>query len=228
MKPWLKQCWCIPPKANSEFVYAMEDVLKVYQRDFDDDTVLVCMDETSKQQIRETRQPRPTRPGQPAIFDYEYERNGTANLFMAYAPFLGQRHVKVTDRRTRADFAEFLRDIADDYFPDKKIVLVMDNLNTHRLSTFHDNFSPEEADRLIERFEVHYTPKHGSWLNIAEIEIGVLTGQCLSRRIPDRETMCREVAAWQSRRNAAAVTVNWRFRTEDSRIKLKSLYPSLQ
>lgn len=206
----------------------MEDVLDVYARDFDDDTVLVCLDETSKQQTKETRAPLPARPGQPAGYDFECERNGTANLFMLYAPLDGRRHVKVTDRRTRKDFARVLKDLADVHFPGKRIVLVMDNLNTHRLSTLYDTFEPAEASRLAGRFEIHHTPKHGSWLNMAEIEISVLSRQCLGRRIPDRETMASEVAAWQERRNAAAKPVNWRFRTEDARIKLKSLYPSIQ
>ncbi len=206
----------------------MEDVLDVYSGDHDDGTVLVCVDETSKQQTKETREPLPVRPGQPAGYDFEYARNGTANLFMIYAPLDGWRHVKVTDRRTRQDFARVLKDLADVHFPGKRIVLVMDNLNTHRLSTLYDTFEPAEASRLAGRFEVHYTPKHGSWLNMAEIEINVLSRQCLDRRIPDRETMISEVAAWQEYRNASAKPVNWRFRTEDARIKLKSLYPSIQ
>ena len=206
----------------------MEDVLGVYGRDFDDGTVLVCLDETSKQQTRETRTPLPTRPGQPAGFDFEYERNGTANLFMVYAPLIAWRHVEVTDRRTRQDFARVLRDIADVHFPGKRIVLVLDNLNTHKLSTLYDTFEPAEAARLADRFEVHHTPKHGSWLNMAELEINVLSLQCLDRRIPDRDTMTSEVAAWEDHRNASAKPVNWRFRAEDARVKLKSLYPSIQ
>ena len=205
----------------------MEDVLKVYHRDFDDGTVLVCTDESSKQLTRETREPLPTSPGQPAIYDFEYERNGTANLFMVHAPLAGWRHVEVTDRRTKLDFAHLLRDMADVHFPDRKIVLVMDNLNTHKLSALYNAFPADEASRLAERFEVHHTPKHGSWLNMAEIEIGVLSRQCLARRIPDRETLKRQIAAWQARRNAAATPVDWRFRTEDARIKLKSLYPTI-
>ena len=203
----------------------MEDVLEVYQRDFDDGEVLVCLDETSKQQTRETRIPLPARPGRPACHDYEYERNGTANLFMLYAPLEGWRHVKVTDRRTKRDFAGVLQDLADVHFPGRRIVLVMDNLNTHKLSTLYETFEPGEAARLFRRFEVHHTPKHGSWLNMAEIEINVLTSQCLRQRIPDRETMIAEVGAWEDGRNEAATT-NWRFRAEDARMKLKSLYPS--
>ncbi|MDE0520644.1 MAG: IS630 family transposase [Boseongicola sp.] len=228
VKPWLKKTWCIPPKASADFACAMEDVLKTYARDFGDDTVLVCLDETSRQQTKETRTPLPVRPGQPAGFDFEYERNGTANLFMICAPLDGWRHVEVTDRRTKQDFARVLRDIADVHFPDRKVVLVMDNLNTHRLSSLHETFEPAEASRLADRFEVRHTPKHGSWLNVAEIEINVLSRQCLDRRIPDRETLVGEVAAWQGRRNASAKPVNWRFRTEAARIKLKSLYPSIQ
>ena len=184
--------------------------------------MLVCVDETSKQQTKETREPLPVRPGQPAGYDFAYERNGTANLFMIYAPLDGWRHVKVTDRRTRQDFARVLKDLADVHFPGKRIIRVMDNLNTHK------TFEPAEASRLARRFEVHDTPKHGSWLNMAEIEINVLSRQCLDRRIPDRETMISEVAAWQDHRNASEKPVNWRFWTEDARIKLKSLYPSIQ
>ena len=206
----------------------MEDVLDVYSREYDDETVLVCVDETTKQQTKETRIPLPERPGQPTRYDFEYERNGTANVFMIYAPLNAWRHVKVTDRRTRQDFAKVLKDLADVHFPEKKIVLVMDNLNTHKLSTLYDTFEPAEASRIAKRIAVHYTPKHGSWLNMAEIEINVLSRQCLNRRLPDRETMVHEVAAWQEHRNGSAKPVNWRFRTEDARIKLKSLYPSIQ
>ena len=201
---------------------------ETYSREYDDGTVLVCMDETSKQQTKETRMPLPTRPGQPAAYDFEYERNGTANLFMVYAPLEAWRHVKVTDRRTKRDFAGLLADMADVHFPDRRIVLVMDNLNTHRLSTLYETFEPAEASRLADRFEVHHTPKHGSWLNMAEIEINVLSRQCLDRRIPDREAMVREVDAWQAHRNSSSKPVDWRFRTGDARIKLRSLYPSTQ
>ena len=206
----------------------MEDVLDTYSRDFADDEVLICLDETSKQQTKETRTPLPTRPGHPAGYDFEYDRNGTANLFMITAPLDGWRHVKITDRRTRQDFAHVLKDIADIHIPDKKIILVTDNLNTHTLSTLYDTFAPEEASRIAKRYEIHHTPKHGSWLNIAEIEINVLVRQCLARRIPDRETMISEVTAWQDERNADKRPVNWRFKTTDARNKLKSLYPSIQ
>ena len=228
MKPWTEECWCIPPKKSADFVCAMEDVLDTCSRDFGEDEVLVCVDGTSRQQTKETRMPLPVRPGQPAAYGSGYGRNGTGSLFMIAAPLPGWRHVEVTGRRTRKDFAGILRDIADTHFPGKRIVLVMDNLNVHRLSTLYDAFSPAEARRIAERFEIHHTPKHGSWLNMAEIEINVLSRQCLDRRIPDRETMCRETAAWQRQRNASAKPVDWRFRTEDARLKLKSLYPSIQ
>ena len=205
----------------------MEDVLKVYHRDFDDGTVLVCTDESSKQLTRETRAPLPTSPGQPAIYDFEYERNGTANLFMVHAPLAGWRHVEVTDRRTKLDFAHLLRDMADVHFSDKKIVLVMDNLNTHKLSALYKAFPADEASRLADRFEVHHTPMHGNWLNMAKIEIGVLSRQYLARRIPNRETLEHQIAAWKARRKSAATHVDWRFRTEDARVKLKSLYPTI-
>jgi len=206
----------------------MEDVPRVYAREYDDNTVLVCMDGTPEQQTRETRTPLATRPGQPAAYDFEYGRNGTANLFMVYAPLDAWRHVEVTDRRRRRDFAMLLRDMADVHLPARRIVLVMDNLNTHRLSTLHGTFPPAEASRLADRFEVHHTPKHGSWPDMAETGINVLSRQCLDRRIPDRETMVREVAAWQRHRNGSAKPVDWRFRTGDARVRLKSLYPAIQ
>ena len=186
------------------------------------------MDETSKQQTKETRTPRPVRPGQPAIVDFEYERNGVANLFMVFAPLLGWRWVEVTDRRTRHDWAHLIRELVDEIFPSKKIVLVMDNLNIHSLASLYEAFEPAEARRIAECLEIHYTPKHGSWLNLAEIEIGVMARQCLARRIPDREQLCRETGAWQAKRNRESASVDWRFKTEDARIKLKSLYPSIQ
>lgn len=206
----------------------MEDILAVYQRRFTNDEVLVCMDETSKQQTKETRLPLQTRPSEPEKFDYEYERNGVSNLFMLFAPLIGWRHVKVTDRHTKIDWAHVIKDLVDTHFPDKTIVLVMDNLNTHKLGSLYEAFEPDEARRIAERLEIHYTPKHGSWLDMAEIEIGVLSGQCLNRRIPDQETLRTEIKAWQAHRNQKAVGVNWRFTTADARIKLKSLYPSIQ
>ena len=206
----------IPPKANAEFVCAMEDVLEVYTRPYDPERPQVCLDECSKQLVAETRSPLPAEPGQAERFDCEYERRGTANLFMLFEPLAGKRHVEVTERRTAVDFAHVVRDLADVHYPAaKKIVLVMDNLNTHRPASLYQAFAPEEARRLAERLEIHYTPKHGSWLDMAEIELSALATQCLDRRIADVETLTSEVAAWQARRNGDGSTVDWRFKTED-------------
>lgn len=206
----------------------MEDVLDVYQRPRDPLRPLVTLDEASKQLVADVTPPVPMQPGRPTQQDYEYERRGTANLFMLFAPLEGWRHVKVTDRRTIVDFAHVLRDLSDLHFPDaEKIVLVMDNLNTHKLSTLYRAFPPEEARRLLERFEVHHTPKHASWLNMAESELSVLGRQCLARRIDSQQLLTREVAAWQQPRNITQVRVDWQFRTPDARIKLKRLYPTL-
>ena len=210
-------------------MYAMEDVLEVYHRSYADNEVLVCLDETSKQQVKETRVPRPARPGAVAAYDYEYERNGVSNLFMLFAPLEGWRRAAVTDRRTKVDWARQVKQLVDEDYPDKeRIVLVMDNLNTHHPSSLYETFDPEEARRIARRLEIHYTPKHGSWLNMAEIEIGVLARQCLDRRIQDQETLRWEVDAWQDQRNRDMARVDWRFTTEDARIKLKSLYPAIQ
>ena len=204
----------------------MEDVPGVCQRDLDDGEVPVCLDGTSKQQVRETRMPLPARPGQPACHDCEYQRNGTANLFMPHAPLEGWRHVKVTDRRTRKDCAGVLQDLADVHFPGRRIVLVMDSLNTHRLSTLYETLEPGEASRLFQGFEVHHAPKHGSWPDMAEMEMNVLSPRCLRQRMPDRETMIAEVGAWEEGRNEEAAATDWRFRAEDARMKMKSPYPS--
>jgi len=229
LQPHRQKQWVIPPEHNADFVAAMEDVLEVYQRPYDAERPVVCLDESSKQLIEETRTPIPAAPGRPARLDYEYERNGTANLFMLFEPLGGWRHVKVTDRRTKIDFAEVLRELADVHFPQAdKIVLVLDNLNTHKLASLYEAFVPSEARRLIERLEIHYTPKHGSWLDMAETELSVLSGQCLNRRIADAEKLAREVAAWEKQRNAAEATVDWQFTTADARVKLKRLYPSIQ
>jgi len=205
----------------------MEDVLEVYARPRDPERPLVCLDETSKQLIAETRTPQPATHGRPARVDYEYVRNGTANLFMMYAPLEGWRHIKVTDHRAAIDYAQALKDLADTHFPGaEKIVLVQDNLNTHCPASLYEAFPAAEARRLVERFEWHYTPKHGSWLDLAESELGVLAVQCLDRRIPDKQTMINQVAAWTTKRNTAKARADWRFTTPDARIKLKSLYPS--
>ena len=204
----------------------MEDVLEVYTRPHDPARPLVCLDETSKQLVAETRTPLPMLPGQPARHDYEYERNGTANLFMLFAPLEGWRHVEVTERRTAIDYANILKDLSDTHFPQAdKIVLVQDNLNTHSPASLSEAFAPDEARRLVERFEWHFTPKHGSWLDMAESELAVLSGQCLDRRIPNRQMLEREVEAWLKRRNTHNAKADWRFTTADARIKLKSLYP---
>jgi hypothetical protein len=207
----------------------MEDVLDVYTQPHDPEKPLVCLDETSKQLVAETRTPVPMKEGRPERIDYEYERNGTANLFMLFAPLEGWRHVDVTERRTAIDYARILKDLSDTHFPHaRKIVLVQDNLNTHAKASLYEAFPPAEARRLAERFEWHYTPKHGSWLNMAESELGVLASQCLDRRIPDKEMLAREVAAWQARRNKKHTKADWRFTTPDARIKLKRLYPRFE
>ena len=207
----------------------MEDVLDVYTQPHDPDMPLVCLDETSKQLVAETRMPIPMKPGQPERIDYEYERCGVATLFMLFAPLEGFRHVKVTDRRTAIDYAHVLRDLSDIHFPRaKKIVLVQDNLNTHAKASLYEAFPPAEARRLAGRFDWRYTPKHGSWLNMAESELGVLAAQCLDRRIPDRSTLSAEVAAWQARPNKRQTKADWRFTTADARIKLKRLYPRFE
>ena len=205
----------------------MEDVLEVYQRPRDPQRPLVCLDETSKQLVLETRAPVPMRPGRPARHDYEYERNGVANLFMLFAPLEGWRHVKVTDRHAAIDYALVLKELSDVHFANAdKIVLVQDNLSTHTKASLYQAFPAVEARRLVERFEWHYTPKHGSWLDMAESELGVLASQCLYRRIPNKQTLKREVAAWQKHRNKHHAKANWQFTTADARVKLKNLYPS--
>lgn len=206
----------------------MEDVLDVYHRPRDPERPLVCLDEASKQLIKETRTPIAPAPGRPARVDYEYERNGTANLFMLFAPLEGWRHVSVTDRHTAIDYAHLLKELSDTWFPAaKRIVLTQDNLNTHKPASLYEAFAPAEARRLVERFEWHYTPKHGSWLNMAECELSVLARQCLDRRIPDKQTLIAEVAAWETDRNKHHAKADWQFTTAEARVKLKRLYPSL-
>ena len=206
----------------------MADISEVYQRPYDPQRTLVCLDETSKQLIAETRVPIATKPGQPGRHDYEYRRNGTANLFMMFAPLEGWRHVKVTDRHTAVDYAQVLKELSDTHFPGSaKIVLVQDNLNTHKPASLYEAFPPTEARRLVERFEWHYTPKHGSWLDMAESELSVLSSQCLDRRIPDQRVLKDEVAAWEADRNSKHAKANWQFTTADARVKLRRLYPAL-
>jgi hypothetical protein len=225
----LHRQWVIPPDHNAEFVAAMEDVLEVYHRPYDPERPMVCFDEASKQLIQETRIPIPPAPGRPATSDYEYERNGTANLFLMFEPLAGQRHVKVTERRTAVDYAHAVRDLVDVHYPHARtIVLVQDNLNTHKPASLYEAFPPEEARRIIEKLEIHYTPKHGSWLDMAETELSILSRQCLDRRIPDHVTLTTEVGTWEFNRNAAECTVDWQFTTADARIKLKRLYPVIE
>lgn len=207
----------------------MEDVLAVYTRPYDPTRPQVCMDETNKQLLRDARAPRPVRAGRSARVDYEYEREGVANLFLFCEPLAGRRWVDVTEHRTKEDWAYQIQHLVEVRYPEAEgIVLVMDQLNTHTPAALYEVFPPAEAKRLADKLEIHYTPKHGSWLNIAEIELSVLSRQCLDRRVPDFATLAAEVAAWQDRRNAAGGAVDWRFATEDARIKLKRLYPSLQ
>lgn len=204
----------------------MEDVLDVYKRPYKSKFPVVCLDETNRQLIAETRKTIPAKPGQPKRKDYEYHRNGVVNLFMMFEPLRARRHVKVKDQRTRKDFAECIRELVDVHYPDaEKIVLVLDNLNTHSNGSFYEAFEPAEARRLADKLEIHYTPKHGSWLNMAEIEIGVLSRQCLSKYIATKGQMVAEVAAWEQKRNQADATVDWQFTTADARVKLKRLYP---
>ena len=228
LKPHRQKQWVIPPNANAAFVAGMEDVLEVYQRPQDPTYPVVCVDETSKQLIAETRVPIPAKPGRPARHDYEYERNGTANLFMMFAPLEGWRRVKVTDRHTALDYAQVLKELSDTHFPKaKKILLVQDNLNTHKPASLYEAFPASEARRLVERFEWHYTPKHGSWLDMAESELSVLSRQCLDRRIANKQTLIEEVAAWQDSRNKHHAKADWQFTTADARVKLKRLYPTI-
>ncbi len=204
----------------------MEDVLAVYTRPHDANRPLVCLDEAAKQLTAETRAPTSMAPGRPARHDYEYKRNGTASLFMLFAPLEGWRHVTVTPHRAAIDYADVLKQLSDVHFPKaESIILVQDNLNTHAASSLYRAFPPAEARRIADRFEWHYTPKHGSWLNMAEAELSVLARQCLARRIPDLPTLEHHVAAWLKRRNKYHVKADWRFTTEDARIKLKNLYP---
>lgn len=218
----------MPPKSNAEYVCKMEDVLDVYKRPYDEKYPVICMDETSKQQIKEVREPIPMEPGKPLRYDTEYERHGTSNIFLSFEPLKGKRTIKVTEQRKKTDWAHFIKEVVDSDYPNaEKIVLVMDNLNTHAGSSLYETFPPAEAKRILDKLEIHYTPKHGSWLNMAELELSHLSRQCLNRRIPDRETLKKETAAWAEERNKKCIKVNWQFSTENARIKLKKLYPDL-
>jgi len=206
----------------------MEDVLEVYHLPYDSGYPVVCMDESCKQMIGEVREPIPGKPGQVKKVDDEYVRNGVAEIFMEVEPLAGKRHVAVTERRTRKDWAQQIKQMLDERYPDAlKVRLVMDNLNTHSIASLYETFSPKEARRLAERLDIHYTPKHGSWLNMAEIELSVLKGQCLDRRIADMATMQTEVTTWETARNNRVNKIDWQFTTSDARVKLKRLYPNL-
>lgn len=207
----------------------MEDILDVYKRPYDEKNPVVCVDESNKQLTKETRISIPAEPGKPERYDTEYERNGTGNIFLACEPLVGKRQIKITDHRKKTDFAEFLKELIDTDYPNaNKIVVVMDNLNTHNGSSLYETFEPVEAKRILDKLEIHYTPKHGSWLNIAEIELSHLSRQCLDRRIPDKETFISETNTWCKERNKNNSIVDWQFTTEDARIKLKRLYPIIK
>jgi hypothetical protein len=220
--------WCIPPQQSAEFVYHLEDVLEVYKRPYDRRRPVVCMDETFKQLIGQTREPLPPRPGAVERFDHVYVRNGTASLFVAFEPLGNWRMVRVTDQRRRIEWAEFIRTLLDGRYRNaEKVVLVMDQLNTHTAASLYEAFRPAEAKRLTSRLEIHHTPKHGSWLNMAETELSVVGRQCLARRIARRETLDDEIQTWVRLRNRRQATVKWHFTTDDARIKLRRLYPSI-
>ena len=221
--------WCIPPDCDAEFVCAMENVLAVYKRPHDPLRPVVCFDEKSKQLVGEIAKPIPAAPGRVECHDYEYVRNGTANFFMFVEPLGGWRHVSVTQRRTKLDFAQQMKELVDVHYPNAhKITLVMDNLNTHRLSCLYEAFTPEEARRIFERIEVVHTPKHGSWLNMAECELSVLEKQCLGERIDNQLILCEQVRIWENDRNNRCKKIDWQFQTGDARIKLRRLYPQIQ
>jgi DDE superfamily endonuclease len=229
LRPHLRRMWCIPPKHSAEFVYHMEDVLEVYRRPYDPQRPVVCLDETFKQLIGETREALPARPGAVARYDHVYVRNGVASLFLACEPLAGWRQVVVTEHRCRSDWARFVRDLLDGRYREaERVVLVMDQLNTHSLASLYEAFPPEEAKRLAERVELHHTPKHGSWLNMAEIEFSALGRQCLARRIAKSETLSRHIAAWENQRNTTQAKIIWHFTTDQARNKLRSPHPSYQ
>jgi hypothetical protein len=221
--------WKIPPKENGEFVAHMEDILDVYQMPYDPQVPLVCMDEKPVQLVEDVQGPIPAEAGKPKRIDNEYKRNGTATVFMYTEPLSGWRHVSVRERKTAVDWAYEIKELLEVYYPEaKRVRLVVDNLNIHKIGSLYDAFSPEKARELVKRLEIHYTPKHGSWLNIAEVEISALSRQCLDRRIGDSATLKKEASAWENNRNEKQKGVDWRFTTKDARIRLKRLYPHVQ
>ena len=227
LKPWLRKMWCIP-EVNGAYVARMEDVLDLYTGEPDPKNPVVCFDESPTQLIGEVREPIPAAPGQPERYDYEYKRNGTANLFVFLDAHKSWRHVKVTDHRTARDFAVCMRELADIHYPDADLIrVVMDNLSTHTAGALYETFLAPEAHRILQRLEFHYTPKHASWLNMVEIEIGVLRRQCLDRRIGEREVLVAEIEAWQRQRNASGARIKWKFTTERARNKLARAYPDI-
>jgi len=228
LKPWQRKMWCIPPEADAEFVCAMENVLAVYTRPYDPKHPVVCFDEKSKQLVGEVCKPIAARPGEVERCDYEYVRNGTANLFMMVEPLGGRRQVNVTTHRTKVDFALQMKELVEVHYPDaEKITLVMDNLNTHRMSCLYEAFAPIEARRLIEKIEVVHTPKHGSWLNMAECELSVLEKQALGERVENEALLREGIAVWNADRNRRSKGIDWQFKTNDARIKLRRLYPQI-
>jgi DDE superfamily endonuclease len=226
VKPWLKEQWCIPT-VSAEYVWRMEDVLDLYAAPDEPLRPQVCFDELPYQLVSEVRTPLPAAPGQVERYDYEYHREGTCNLFVVFAPQRGWRHAAVTERRTAVDFAGQMKWLVDEAFPEAEVIrVVLDNLSTHTPAALYEAYEAAEARRIVEKLEFHYTPKHGSWLNMVEIELGVLSRQCLERRLGSIERVRQEVAAWEQQRNAARARVNWRFKITDARIKLSHLYPS--
>jgi hypothetical protein len=229
IKPWIVKTWCVPPKADAEFVWRMEDVLQTYLLPYDPRYPVVCFDEACKQLFGEVRPAQRTRRGRAARIDYEYERKGVCHQLILCEPLRGWRHVKVTERRTRRDYAECIRELVDMHCPQaKRIRLVQDNLNTHDGASLYETFSPEEARRLLDKLEFHYTPKHGSWLNMAETEINIMNSQCLNRRLDSQSLIATEVAAWEKKRNLAKARIHWTFTLAAARRKLRKLYPSIE
>ena len=227
MKPKIEKKWCIPT-VGAEFVWRMEDVLDLYAEPEDPKRPRVCFDEMPYQMVAEKRVPLPMETGKPLRYDHEYRRMGTCNIFQFFNPFAGWRHMKVTERRTKIDFAYCMKELVDDFYPDVEIIrVILDQLNTHTYAALYEAFEPEEARRIARKLEFHYTPKHGSWLNIAEIEFSVLYGQCLDRRLPDTPTLTAQIAAWEKPRNDQKIGVDWQFTTDKARKKLSRLYPSI-